>query len=169
MRRRIRVKIVAYKEQFRDNLIKLLGINRIDLAELRSIKKELDLNDAKEELDYYLNKEFPIYLAIDELEKILGFTVCRIEDDIVWDELLYVIPELRRKGVGSALFAKAEEVAQRLGCETLYNWVHPNNYRSIPFLKKHGYNVLNLIEVRKEVAMDKITQKITVGKFEFDY
>ena len=163
------MKIVEYREQFRDDLIKLLGLNRIVLAELRSIKKEFDLNAAKEELEYYLGKKFPVYLAIDEMENILGFTVCKIEDNIVWDELLYVIPELRRKGVGSALFAKAEALAQRLGRETLYNWVHPNNYRSILFLKKQGYNVLNLIEVRKKVATDNITQKVNVGKFEFDY
>jgi hypothetical protein len=40
-----------------------------------------------------------------------------------------------------------------LGGDTLYNWVLPNNYRSIPFLKKHGYDVLNLIEVRKRLLM----------------
>lgn len=163
------MKIVEYSEQYRDNLTKLLGLNRISLAELRSVQKKLDLDAAKEELDYYLGREFPIFLAIDEFENTLGFTVCRIEENVVWDELLYVIPESRRNGVGSALFAKAEELAQKLGRETLYNWVHPNNYRSIPFLKKQGYNVLNLIEVRKKVTTDNITQKIFVGKFEFDY
>jgi GNAT superfamily N-acetyltransferase len=160
---------VEYSDQFRDDLTKLLGLNRIALAELRSIKKELDLRAAEEELDYFLGNEFPIYLAIDEMEKILGFIVCKIEDDVVWGELLYVIPEFRRKGIGSALFAKAEGLAEKLGCETLYNWVHPNNFRSIPFLKKRGYNVINLIEVRKKVRSDIITQKIQVGKFEFDY
>ena len=163
------MEIIEYTEQFRNDLTKLLGLNRIELAKLRSIQRQLDLKAAKEELEYYLDKKYPIYLAIDETESILGFTVCKIEDDVVWDELLYVIPEMRRNGVGSALFAKAEEIAQSLGRETLYNWVHPNNYRSIPFLKKQGYNVLNLIEVRKKVETDNLTQKIQVGKFEFDY
>ena len=163
------MKIIEYETKYEENLIKLLSLNRIDLAELRAIKKELDLEAAKEELNYYLEKKFPIYLAIDEQGKMLGFTVCKIDDDIVWDELLYVIPDSRRNGVGSALFKKAEELAETYGRETLYTWVPPNNYRSIPFLKKHGYNVLNLIEVRKRVKSDNITQKIQVGKYEFDY
>ena len=62
-----------------------------------------------------------------------------------------------------------EIIAEEKGSNTVYNWVHPNNFRSIPFLKKRGYNVLNLIEVCKKRPGEKLTQKIKVGNFEFDY
>jgi len=126
-------------------------------------------NRAFEELEYYLENQFPIYLAMDDTNKILGYIVCRLQEDIVWNESLYVIPEDRRKGVGTALFIKTEALARTLGRETVYNWVDPNNYRSLLFLKKLGYNVLNLIEIRKRISTDIISQKIQVGKFEFDY
>ncbi|MEJ2248581.1 MAG: GNAT family N-acetyltransferase [Candidatus Lokiarchaeota archaeon] len=136
---------------------------------MKKREKKLDLDAAREELNYYLKNDFPIFIAVNENQDLIGFTVCRIDEDVVWDELLFVKSEERRKGIGSALFKKAEEVAIDIGGNTLYNWVHPNNYRSIPFLKKHGYEVLNLIEVRKRLSSENLTQKIKIGKFEYDY
>ena len=92
-----------------------------------------------------------------------------MDENIVWDELLFVIPEERRKGVGSALFKRAEEFAKELGGHTLYNWVHPNNNKSIQFLKKRGYDVLNLIELRRKRPEEEFTQEIVVGKHSFNY
>lgn len=39
----------------------------------------------------------------------------------------------------------------------------------IEFLRKHGYTVLNLIEIRKPYQDETLTQTITVGEYEFDY
>lgn len=163
------MKILAYEENYKTQLITLIAKNRIALAELKKKEKQLDLDTAREELNYYLKKIFPIFMAVNENQDLIGFTICRVDENIVWDELLFVIPEERRKGIGSALFKRAEEFAMELGGDTLYSWVHPNNYRSIPFLKKHGYDVLNLIEVRKKLPSEKLTQKIKIGKFEYDY
>ncbi|MHA1112263.1 MAG: GNAT family N-acetyltransferase [Promethearchaeota archaeon] len=129
----------------------------------------MNLDGAKEELEYYLKSQFPIYIALNESEEIIGFTVCRVDGEVVWNELLYVVPEERRKGTGSALFLRAEKFALDLGGHTMYNWVHPNNHRSIIFLKKHGYDVLNLIEVRKKLPWEKISQKYKIGQYEYEY
>jgi len=163
------LKILHYERIYETQLIALIAKNRIALAELKKREKLLDLDVAREELNYFINKNFPIFIAINENQDLIGFTVCRVDENIVWDELLFVIPEERRKGIGSALFKRAEEFAIEMGGHTLYNWVLPNNYRSIPFLKKHGYRVLNLIEVRKRLPNETLTQKIKIGKFEYDY
>jgi GNAT superfamily N-acetyltransferase len=163
------LKILNYDQNYKSQLITLIAKNRITLAELKRKEKQLDLDAASEDLNYYRRKNFPIFIAVNENKELIGFTVCRVDEEIVWNELLFVLPEERRKGIGSALFKRAEEFAIELGGYTMYNWVHPNNYRSIPFLKKHGYNVLNLIEVRKRLPKEKLTQKIKIGKFEYDY
>ena len=54
------------------------------------------------------------------------------------------------------------------GC-TVYNYVHPNNHHMLEFLRKRGYTVLNLIEIRKPYKGEKLTQKIAVGDHKFDY
>ena len=163
------MKIIDFTKDYEEELIYQLAQNRIALAELKNRKKMLDLQSAKEELDYYLDRKFPIYIAINEKQEIFGFTVCRVDDDVVWDELLYVVPEERQKGIASAMFARAEKLAIDLGGNTLYNWVHPNNHRSIPFLKKQGYDVLNLIEVRKKLPDEKLSRKFKIGDHEYKY
>ena len=160
--------IRRFKESDEKELIHLIGEYRVDLAELKGSKREIDLKAAQKELEFYKRKKYPIFVK-EEKGKLLGFHVCKIQDEIVWSESLYVVPETRRKGIASALYEKAEQIAEEIGGDTVYNWVHPNNYRSIPFLKKKGYTVLNLIEVCKRRPRETITQKIKVGKYEFDY
>lgn len=75
----------------------------------------------------------------------------------------------RRQGVATALHGKAEEIATSCGDDTVYNYVHPNNHRMIEFLRKRGYTVLNLIEIRKPYKGEKLTQTIMVGEHKFDY
>ena len=82
---------------------------------------------------------------------------------------IFVFPEYRRKGIASALFGKAEEIAASYGDDTVFNYVHPNNHRIIQFLRKRGYTVLNLIEIRKPYKGEKLTQTIAVGEHRFDY
>jgi ribosomal protein S18 acetylase RimI-like enzyme len=95
--------------------------------------------------------------------------VCRIEGDVVWAESLFVLPVWRRRGVGTELYAEAEGMAERLGGATVYNWVHPNNDGVIGFLRKRGYTVLNLIELRRPLPGEELGQGIAVGKNRFGY
>ena len=67
------------------------------------------------------------------------------------------------------LFNKAEEIAASMGEDTVYNFVHPNNESMIQFLRSKGYTVLNMIEIRKPYAGEKLTTTIHVEKEAFDY
>ena len=163
------MRIENYKNQFKKELINLIAHFRVDLGKLKGVDREIDLENAKEELDYYQNKNFPIFLAFADNGKLAGFTVCRINDGVVWDEASYVVPEERRKGIGSMLCEKTEKLAKEHGNDTVYNWVHPNNDASILMLKKCGYDVINLIEIRRKRLEEKLTTSIKVGKHEFRY
>lgn len=68
-----------------------------------------------------------------------GYVVCRIDNEVVWLESIFVREEYRRRGVASALHSKAEEIAASYGNDTVYNCVHPNNHRMIAFLRKRSY------------------------------
>lgn len=72
-------------------------------------------------------------------------------------------------GVASQLFEKAEKLAKSFGENTVFNYVHPNNHGMIGFLRKHGYTVINLVEIRKPYVGEQLTQTIQVGEHVFDY
>lgn len=151
-----------------DAISELIARFRVTLAEFKGWTREPDIESGKKEFFEYLEKNYPIYVAIED-SKMVGYIVCRVEDGVVWAESLYVLPEYRRRGIGTALYEKAEELAEDLGEDTVYNWVHPNNDVIISFLKNRGYSVLNLIELRRRWKGEKTSMKIKVGKHEFDY
>ena len=147
----------------------LIAQFRVELKELKGIKSYANIEQAKEEFREYMEAKFPIFVAEDSNNELLGYLVCRIDGDVVWAESLFVSDTSRRKGIGSKLYAKAEEIAKKLGENTVYNWIHPNNDKIIPFLLKRGYNVLNLIEIRKPWENEIPAQKISIGKYEYNY
>ena len=141
---------------------------RVVLCAYRGIESVPDLASARAELLEYLEKGWPVYVA-EEDGRPIGYLVCRIDEPCVWAESLYVSPDYRRRGVASALYQKAEELAASFGEDTVYNCVHPNNDGVIAFLRARGCTVLNLIEVRKPYAGEQLRTKIRMGDQVFDY
>ena len=147
----------------------LIAQFRVDLKQLKGIKSTLNIDQAKEEFREYIEAKYPVFVAEDTNKELLVYLICRIDNGTVWAESLFVSYDARRNGIASKLYEKAEEIARELGGSTVYNWVHPNNDNIIPFLSKRGYNVLNLVEIRKARENEVLTQKIEVGKYEYNY
>ena len=158
-----------YQDQDKDAILPLIANFRVELANLKGLNKKPDLTGAETELNDYLEEKFPIYVAIDDNDDMLGYAVCRIMSGVVWAESMFVRKGERRRGIGCQLFQSIESLARELGNDTVYNWVHPNNEKSINFLKRMGYNVLNLVEIRKKHPGEVLEKKIVVDKYEFDY
>ncbi|QSX06457.1 GNAT family N-acetyltransferase [Sedimentibacter sp. zth1] len=146
----------------------LIAKFRVELKKLKQIDSDENLEVAKEGFMEYINSNYPIYIALDE-NVCVGYLVCRVDKPNVWVESIYVVESFRRKEVASLMFEQAEKLAHSYGEETLYNYVHPNNDKMLKFLAKHGYDVLNLIEIRKKYTDEKTNMKINVNNFEFDY
>lgn len=149
-------------------LIALIGGFRAALAELRGGGSTPDPAACQIELDEYIGRNFPIFVAEQTDGGLAGYCVCRVNDDVLWVESLFVRPEYRRQGIASALYARAEQLAGERGGNPPYNWVDPTNAVMIAFLRKRGYSVLNLIELRKPYPNEKPGATIRVGSFEFD-
>lgn len=162
------MEIIELNKEHVDKIAPLVAEFRVALKEFKGIVSEPDVAAGREEAVEYLRAGYPAFVAVEGGEYI-GYIVCRVDEPCVWAESLYVRPEYRRKSVASALFAKAEELAASYGEETVYNYVHPNNDGIIAFLKSRGYDVLNLIEVRKPYQGENLRTKIRVGGHEFGY
>lgn len=161
------MKIIAIS-QVNEALAEMVALFRVELRSYKGIVSKPNIEAAREEMEEYLAAGFPVFAAIMDGEN-AGFVVCRVDGEVVWVESIFVKEEYRRQGVASALHNKAEEIAASYGEETVYNYVHPNNHRMINFLRKRGYTVLNLIEIRKPYAGENLSQTIAVDKHEFDY
>lgn len=151
-----------------DRIAPLVAAFRIQLKSYKGIKSQLNIEAGKEEILDFLNSDFPVF-AVKENDDFVGYIVCRIDEPCLWVEQIYVQENLRRKGIASMLFRKAEEIAASMGENTVYNFVHPNNVHMILFLRSKGYTVLNLIEIRKPYEGEKLTTTIRVDQEVFDY
>ena len=151
-----------------DTLAEMVSLFRVELRSYKGIISKPNVDAGREEMDEYLSAGFPVFAAMVD-GKYAGYVVCRVDSEVVWVESIFVREEFRRQGVASALHSKAEEIAVSYGEDTVYNYVHPNNHRMISFLRKRGYTVLNLIEIRKPCKGERLTQVINVGEHEFDY
>ncbi|MBR6029883.1 MAG: GNAT family N-acetyltransferase [Clostridia bacterium] len=160
--------IVRIDETAAERLAPLMADFRVTLRAYRGIVSEPDVPAAEEEIADFLKAGYPIFAA-EEAGELAGYLVCRIETGCLWAEYFYVRPEYRRRGVGSLLFARAEEEAAALGGDTVFNFVHPNNQGMIDFLRAKGYTVLNMIEIRKPWPGEKLTSTIHVEDNAFDY
>ena len=154
--------------QVNDALAEMVALFRVELRSYKGILSKPNLQAGREEMEEYLSAGFPVSAAVINGEY-AGYMVCRVEDGVVWVESLFVKEKYRRQGLAGALHSKAEELAARYGEDTVYYYVHPNNHRMIEFLRKRGYTVLNLIEIRKPYQGEKLTQTIQVDQHKFDY
>jgi len=150
-------------------IVRLMAQLRCTLDGLKGSRAEVDLAAARGELRDCLRHGHTILVHEVGRGRLAGFIVCRDVDGVTWAESLFVDPEWRRKGIGTDLFTKAQELAFSRGQDTLYTWIHPNNDGTIQFLRAHGYDVLNLIEVRRAHKGETTPDKIRVMDNEFRY
>lgn len=147
----------------------LIAQFRVELKQFKGIISTLKIDQAKEEFKEYIEAKYPIFVVENDDKELLGYLVCRIDGGAVWAESLFVSDSARKNGIASKLYKEAEKIAIELGGDTVFNWVHPNNDKIITFLSKMGYDVLNLIEIRKPWKNEILTQKICVGNHEYNY
>lgn len=162
------MKLIRIDTENAERLAPLTADFRVTLDGYRGIASPPRAEAAREEIMEFLNAGFPVFAAEDGGE-LIGYMVCRIEAPCLWVEHLYVRDEYRRRGAGTLLFEKAEELARAMGEDTVFNFVHPNNQGMIDFLRAKGYTVLNMIEIRKPYKGERLTTTIPVGDAVFDY
>lgn len=163
------MKVREYTSTDRESLIALVAAFRVYMSSLRGREREVDPAAASDELQEYIDKDFPVFVAEADSGRIVGYLVCRADDSTLWAESLFVSPAFRRRGIAGMLYDAAEQVARNRGEPTIYNWIHPNNDRIIAFLKARGYDVLNLIEVRRGLPGEKPQTTLRIGDHDYKY
>lgn len=162
------MQIIEVTKEHLSALTPLVADFRVTLKSFKGISSSPNLDAAQKEIEEYLDAHMPVYTACAD-GKLIGYAVLRVDEPVVWLESIYVCEEHRGSGAADLLLERAEALAHTFGEETIYHYVHPNNQRMIGFLRKHGYTVLNLIEIRKPYPGETLHQRIPVGDNQFDY
>lgn len=131
-------------------LRRLVGLFRGRLHKMNLIEREVSLAEIEEDARSHFQEGKTVFGGYAD-ERLVAFAVLKQEDSTYWLDWLFVDPEERRKGHASKLFDHCERFVQEKGEEKLYVYVHPDNDRMIRFLRKKGYDALNLIEITKKV------------------
>ena len=111
------------------------------------------LEEAREEAQKYLSREATGYfVAVDSSGRVVGFRRWELHDDFYFTRELYVVPEMRRKGVARALIRHFErwvlEKGQGIACIACT----PHNVAMIRLARSEGYDILNTLELRKNLT-----------------
>ena len=89
--------------------------------------------------------------------KLVGFILAQPTSYIqgakreIWLEYIAVLPETRKKGIGSRLISKAVNHARSHGVKLLYTTLNPNNSGSSRLLVKHGFEVKDWKQAKREL------------------
>ncbi len=102
----------------------------------------------KEAYKYFRRGDL-IFLALEN-GKAAGFIRVSSREGCFWVEEIYVRPEFRGRGIGRALVEKAEEEVKKHD-SSLYLLVLPQDNDAIAFWKGLGYDVINTIELVKDL------------------
>jgi GNAT superfamily N-acetyltransferase len=81
--------------------------------------------------------------------RLLGLVRFREDHGTYWIEDLIVDETKRATGIGSQILAWAEDWVKSRGARPLFLDVVPANLEALDFFLRHGYDYLNILELRK--------------------
>ena len=78
-----------------------------------------------------------LLVAVDDTERVLGYTAVRAEDGEMF--LLFVHPAYAGRGIGRTLLAAAHDALRAAGCPEAFLFVHEQNKRALAVYTAAGY------------------------------
>lgn len=136
-------------------------IEKIIVSEYLEYLKETGENDTMEPwvtphyFTHYVGTETSFVAVTDG--KVIGFILAQPTSYLhgakreIWLEYIAVLPENRKMGIGSKLISKTVDHARSRGVKLLYTTLNPNNSESSKLLLKHGFEVKDWREAKRDV------------------
>jgi len=144
-------KIIRYEDKYRDDAIFCLLLAKDSLGGYPKINP--DLLDIQAN---YFDKGDMFWLAIDENGRVVGMVGTHtVPDTEMWLKRLYIKPNLKRKGLGSALLATAEHFARQKGVKELHSRFANYYTEAAKFYLAKGF-----AEVEKREDDTRVSKKI---------
>ena len=108
--------IIPFQEKFRDDTIFCLLSAKDALGEVPHLNE-----DVLHIQEYYFNKGDMFWIALDENQRVIGMIgTDTVSNTDMWLRRMFIKPELKRNGLGSALFSVAEKYAVTKGLSIIH-------------------------------------------------
>ena len=108
---------------------------------------------SRQEMKLYLRLPGADCLVAEQDGALEGFIVTAREDDLGHVITLDVAEAQRRRGIGTALLAAAEERMFKAGVHQVWLETATNNQAAVAFWEKHGYRTLGVL---KDYYLEKL-------------
>ena len=125
------------------NIVYMYADCRKELAALKNVRAGQDIELAQQEIDEALAGQEMIFAAVKD-GRYAGYMILKPGTDLILKDM-YVRPDYRRRGIATAMFVKAQEIAAEEGMQ-LSVVMKPYIEKMLGFLQKQGWNCLD--EVR---------------------
>ena len=129
-------------QAFRDEHGEMLG------AGIRHTREQA-IEEARSNLE---SDDAGYILAFDSEQRVVGFRRWELHDGFYFTRELYVVPDMRRKGIARQLIRFFEQwlldKKQDIACISTV----PANRRMIELARSEGYDILNMVELRKDLV-----------------
>ncbi|HEM3597474.1 TPA: GNAT family N-acetyltransferase [Streptococcus suis] len=131
----------------------------------------IEQSDEDAGLDYedWTNEGHKLFL-IKKQSNFIGFAhMGNRGAEVDWLEDLFILKEYQRKGIGSFVIRKLEEIVKSYS-KSLYIEVAARNLKALKLYYELGYDCLNTITIRKDFNGEdfSIIQKENIGGFIFE-
>jgi GNAT superfamily N-acetyltransferase len=87
-----------------------------------------------------------------ETGQLVGFARWEERGGAFFGRELFVRPEYRDRGIGTRLQEEVERQVREAGADVFFVSVVPHNRHMLAFAHRRGYDTLNTVELRKELA-----------------
>lgn len=109
-------------------------------------------NDPVRDIARKLEVQPELFLVAIADAQVVGTTMAGFDGHRGWVHLVAVSPRFRRRGIGTALMRRAEELLERRGCPKLNLQVRPSTPEVVRFYEQLGFQVEERISMGKILA-----------------
>ncbi|MBW2270008.1 MAG: GNAT family acetyltransferase [Deltaproteobacteria bacterium] len=114
-------------------------------------------NDPVRDIQRKLDHQPELFLVAREPDELVGTAMAGYDGHRGWLHLVAVAPHARKRGIGRALLARAEQLLADLGCPKLNIQVRASAAEPVAFYERLGYRIEERISMGKELAPNRET------------
>ena len=87
-----------------------------------------------------------------QAQRVIGFARWEEREGAFFGREIYVLPDFRQQGIGAQLQAEVEQQVKQAGGDAIFISIVPQNQNMLIIALQLGYDTLNTVELRKDLA-----------------